>query len=206
MWDWVGGRTSELSAVGLLPAALQGLDIQAMLDGACDCDVATREEEPLRNPAALLGMMWYHAGGGKGDKAMVILPYKDRLELFSKYLQQLVMESLGKADDLDGRRVEQGLVVYGNKGSTDQHAYIQQLRWKKRFLRHLHRGAQNRGQAHGGRAWHHQRRFSPFLPWDTPSLHENQRESITLTVSEVSQERLGSSLPCASESSASMLR
>ena len=73
-------------------------------------------------------MMWYHAGGGKGDKAMVILPYKDRLELFSKYLQQLVMESLGKADDLNGRRVEQGLVVYGNKGSTDQHAYIQQLR------------------------------------------------------------------------------
>ena len=64
MWDWVGGRTSELSAVGLLPAALQGLDIQAMLDGARDCDVATREEEPLRNPAALLAMMWYHMRAG----------------------------------------------------------------------------------------------------------------------------------------------
>lgn len=59
---------------------------------------------------------------------MVVLPYNDRLELFSRYLQQLVMESLGKEKDLDGKTVQQGLTVYGNKGSTDQHAYIQQLR------------------------------------------------------------------------------
>jgi glucose-6-phosphate isomerase len=59
---------------------------------------------------------------------MVVLPYKDRLELFSKYLQQLVMESLGKEKDADGNVVNQGLAVLGNKGSTDQHAYIQQLR------------------------------------------------------------------------------
>jgi glucose-6-phosphate isomerase len=59
---------------------------------------------------------------------MVALPYKDRLLLFSRYLQQLVMESLGKEHDLQGRQVFQGLTVYGNKGSTDQHAYVQQLR------------------------------------------------------------------------------
>ena len=59
---------------------------------------------------------------------MVILPYKDRLELFSKYLQQLVMESLGKELDLNKRVVNQGITVFGNKGSTDQHSYIQQLR------------------------------------------------------------------------------
>jgi glucose-6-phosphate isomerase len=59
---------------------------------------------------------------------MVILPYKDRLVLFSKYLQQLVMESLGKDTDLAGNKVQQGIAVYGNKGSTDQHAYVQQLR------------------------------------------------------------------------------
>ena len=57
-----------------------------------------------------------------------MLPYKDRLLLFSRYLQQLVMESLGKEKDLAGRVVHQGLAVYGNKGSTDQHAYVQQLR------------------------------------------------------------------------------
>ena len=59
---------------------------------------------------------------------MVILPYKDRLELFSRYLQQLVMESLGKERDCNDKVVHQGIAVYGNKGSTDQHAYVQQLR------------------------------------------------------------------------------
>lgn len=59
---------------------------------------------------------------------MVVLPYKDRLELFSKYLQQLLMESLGKEMNTDGKVVNQGITVFGNKGSTDQHSYIQQLR------------------------------------------------------------------------------
>ena len=128
MWDWVGGRTSELSAVGLLPAALQGIDIQAILDGAADMDVVTRSTKTSENPAALLALMWYYATDGKGAKDMVILPYKDRLLLFSRYLQQLVMESLGKELDLKGNVVNQGIAVYGNKGSTDQHAYVQQLR------------------------------------------------------------------------------
>jgi len=58
---------------------------------------------------------------------MVIVPYSDRLVLLGKYLQQLVMESLGKELDLDDNVVHQGLTVYGNKGGTDAHAYIQQL-------------------------------------------------------------------------------
>jgi glucose-6-phosphate isomerase len=128
MWDWVGGRTSELCAVGLLPAALQGIDIQAMLDGAAAMDVVTRTPAIAQNPAALLALMWYFATDGRGAKDMVVLPYKDRLLLFSRYLQQLVMESLGKELDLQGHVVNQGIAVYGNKGSTDQHAYVQQLR------------------------------------------------------------------------------
>jgi glucose-6-phosphate isomerase len=128
MWDWVGGRTSETSAVGLLPAALQGIDVDALLAGAAACDEATRLRHPIRNPAALLALSWFRATLGQGDKAMVVLPYKDRLLLLSRYLQQLVMESLGKRLDLAGRRVDQGISVYGNKGSTDQHAYVQQLR------------------------------------------------------------------------------
>ncbi|MBS0663562.1 MAG: glucose-6-phosphate isomerase [Verrucomicrobia bacterium] len=128
MWDWVGGRTSELCAVGLLPAALQGLDIQGMLDGAAAMDAVTRQPVIAQNPAALLALMWHFATGGRGAKDMVVLPYKDRLLLFSRYLQQLVMESLGKEHDLQGRVVNQGIAVYGNKGSTDQHAYVQQLR------------------------------------------------------------------------------
>jgi glucose-6-phosphate isomerase len=128
MWDWVGGRTSELSAAGLLPAALQGLDIDGLLRGARDTDRVTRARELDQNPAALLAVAWHLLGDGRGSKDMVILPYKDRLSLLSRYLQQLVMESLGKERDLDGKLVHQGLAVYGNKGSTDQHAYVQQLR------------------------------------------------------------------------------
>lgn len=127
MWDFVGGRTSLWSPVGLLPAALQGLDVDALLDGARLCDEATRQRDVLKNPAALLSLMWHYAGNGRGDRAMVVLPYKDRLLLFSRYLQQLVMESLGKALDRAGNPVAQGIAVYGNKGSTDQHAFVQQL-------------------------------------------------------------------------------
>lgn len=128
MWDWVGGRTSQLSAVGLLPAALQGFDVDGLLEGARACDAATRMPDVGKNPAALLALAWYRETGGRGLKDMVVLPYKDRLLLLSRYLQQLVMESLGKEKDLEGNTVHQGIAVYGNKGSTDQHAFVQQLR------------------------------------------------------------------------------
>lgn len=128
IWDWVGGRTSLFSSVGLLPAALQGIDIMEMLKGAAAMDKFTRINNSLENPAALLALMWHFATDGRGTKDMVVLPYKDRLLLFSRYLQQLVMESLGKENDLENKLVNQGISVYGNKGSTDQHAYVQQLR------------------------------------------------------------------------------
>ena len=128
MWDWVGGRTSIFSQVGTLPAALQGLDIDAFLEGGRLMDIATKNTDIKNNPALLLASMWLVATEGKGKKDMVVLPYKDRLMLFSKYLQQLVMESLGKEKDLNGSVVHQGISVFGNKGSTDQHAYVQQLR------------------------------------------------------------------------------
>ena len=81
-----------------------------------------------KNPAALLSSAWYLTGDGSGKRDMVVLPYRDRLQVFSKYLQQLVMESLGKKFNRDGEVVNQGISVFGNKGSTDQHAYVQQLR------------------------------------------------------------------------------
>ncbi|MEN6528179.1 MAG: glucose-6-phosphate isomerase [Candidatus Polarisedimenticolia bacterium] len=128
MWDWVGGRTSQTSAVGLLPMAILGHDVDGLLEGARLMDEATRGERPEVNPALRLALAWHFAGGGVGRRDMVVLPYRDRLRLLSRYLQQLVMESLGKETDLDGELVHQGLSVYGNKGSTDQHAFVQQLR------------------------------------------------------------------------------
>ena len=90
-------------------------------------DGLTANPQLTHNPAYMLAAMWYIAGNGKGDRNMVIVPYSDRLILMSRYLQQLVMESLGKEKDLDGKTVHQGLNVFGNKGGTDAHAFIQQL-------------------------------------------------------------------------------
>ena len=126
--DWVGGRTSITSAVGLLPGLLAGVAMDEFLAGAAAMDHATRTPVLRGNPAALMAASWFAAGSGRGMRDMVVLPYRDRLEVFSRYLQQLVMESLGKRCDRDGVVVHQGIAVYGNKGSTDQHAYVQQLR------------------------------------------------------------------------------
>ncbi len=129
IWEWVGGRTSVTSAVGLLPAAVQGASIATFLEGAAAMDRLTRQaSDPHANPALMLAAAWHWLGSGRGDRHMVVLPYKDRLQLLPRYLQQLVMESVGKRLDRSGAPVHQGLTVYGNKGSTDQHAYLQQLR------------------------------------------------------------------------------
>jgi len=127
MAESIGGRTSETSIVGHLPAALAGIDFKQFLDGAAFMDEWTRKEDYCVNPAYMLAAMWFIAGKGKGDRNMVIVPYSDRLILLSRYFQQLVMESLGKEKDLDGKTVHQGLNVFGNKGGTDAHAFIQQL-------------------------------------------------------------------------------
>jgi glucose-6-phosphate isomerase len=194
MWDWVGGRTSELSAVGLLPAALQGIDIDSILAGANACDETTRQTDVKLNPAAQLALMWFYIGNGKGTKNMVILPYKDRLELFSKYIQQLVMESLGKEKDLDGKTVNQGIAVFGNKGSTDQHSYIQQLRegilnFFATFIEVLHdrsgKSIEVEPEVTSGDY------LEGFFLGTRQALYENRRESITLTIQQVSPYSVG---------------
>ncbi|MBE9167477.1 glucose-6-phosphate isomerase [Pleurocapsales cyanobacterium LEGE 06147] len=194
MQDWVGGRTSEMSSVGLLPAALQGIDIRAMLAGAKEMDAATRIRDFKNNPAALLAFCWYCAGNGKGTKDMVILPYKDSLLLFSRYLQQLVMESLGKEKDLDGNVVNQGIAVYGNKGSTDQHAYVQQLRegianFFATFIEVLEDRQGTSIELEPGITSGDY--LSGFLQGTRQALYENHRDSITITIPQVNPRTVG---------------
>lgn len=194
MWDWVGGRTSELSAVGLLPAAIQGIDIKGFIDGARRCDEITRLPNTLKNPSAIISLLWHYSGNGKGDKAMVVLPYKDRLELFSKYLQQLIMESIGKERDLNNEVVNQGLSVYGNKGATDQHSYVQQLRdgvnnFFALFIEVLSDRSGNHflveNQVSSGDY------LNGFYLGTREALYENGRESISLSISRVSPFTVG---------------
>lgn len=194
MWDWVGGRTSEMAAVGLLPAALQGLDIRGLLAGAAAMDAQTRSRVALENPAALLALAWYFLTDGKGAKDMVILPYKDRLLLFARYLQQLIMESLGKEKDLRGNVVNQGISVYGNKGSTDQHAYIQQLRegvpnFFATFIEVLRDRAGASVEVDPGVSAGDY--LEGFLLGTREALTEKGRASVTLTVDDVTPQSVG---------------
>jgi glucose-6-phosphate isomerase len=194
MFDWIGGRTSVMSAVGLLPAALLGIDTEDFLAGAAAMDLHTRQPNERQNAAMLLALMWYFAGDGQGKKDMVILPYKDRLALFSKYLQQLVMESLGKEKDLDGKIVHQGIAVYGNKGSTDQHAYVQQLRdgvanffvtfIEVRKDREGERFEVEEGITSGDY-------LEGFLRGTRAALYEKGRDSITISIPEVNPFQVG---------------
>ncbi|PYL31885.1 MAG: glucose-6-phosphate isomerase [Verrucomicrobia bacterium] len=194
MYDWVGGRTSVMSAVGLLPMALEGFDIDNFLAGAAAMDERTRAPDVALNAAMLLALMWYYAGNGKGDKDMVILPYKDRLALFAKYLQQLVMESLGKEKDFDGQTVHQGIAVYGNKGSTDQHAYVQQLRdgvlnFFLTFIEVRRDRPSKRFEVEDGVTSGDY--LQGFLRGTRSALYESGRESLTVSISEVSAFNLG---------------
>ena len=210
MWDWVGGRTSVMSAVGLLPMALQGFKIDQFLAGAAAMDAKTRAIGVDQNAAMLLALMWYYAGNGKGEKDMVVLFYKDRLMLFSRYLQQLVMESLGKEKDLDGNIVHQGIAVYGNKGSTDQHAYVQQLRdGVLNFFVTFIEVAKDRGPSSpprvfdrtGGTPAEQKFEVEPgvtsgdylqgFLRGTRSALYQSGRESITVRIREVDEFNIG---------------
>jgi glucose-6-phosphate isomerase len=142
----------------------------------------------------LLALMWFYAGNGRGEKDMVVLPYKDRLLLFSRYLQQLVMESLGKEHDLSGATVNQGIAVYGNKGSTDQHAYVQQLRdgvlnffvtfIEVRKDRQMPRFEVEPGLTSGDY-------LQGFLRGTRTALFEKGRESITISIPEVNAFTVG---------------
>ncbi len=191
--DWVGGRTSITSAVGLLPGLLAGVPMDDFLAGAAAMDNATRQPVLRSNPAALMAASWFVAGSGRGLRDMVVLPYRDRLEVFSRYLQQLVMESLGKRCDRDGVVVHQGMAVYGNKGSTDQHAYVQQLRdgidnFFVTFIEVLKDPAitstEEEGHSPGDM-------LDGFLQGTRSALTEGGRQNITITMERLGPRELG---------------
>ena len=181
MWDWVGGRTSITSAVGVLPMALQGIDITDFIGESALCDNITQNKSTKANSAAV-------------QKDMVVLPYKDRLQLFSKYLQQLIMESLGNERDLAGKIVNQGITVYGNKGTTDQHAYVQQLRdgVKNFFVTFIEVLSDREGRSlevdPGITSGNY---LNSFLQGTRNALFENGRESLTITIEKLDARTVG---------------
>jgi len=178
----------------VFPSALPRVDSAALRVGAAARDRRTREPEVARNPAALLAQAWYVLGEGRGSKHMVVLPYADALALLPRYLQQLVMESLGKRFDRRGLPVHQGLTVYGHKGCTDQHSYLQQVRDGRpdsfvTFVR-VHRSRHIRPAEPGADPTLDDHLFGN-LEGTRDALMERSRDSITISVGEVGPRSLG---------------
>ena len=121
----VGGRFSVLSPVGLLPAALVGIDVAALLAGARRA-VERAEANDLRsNPAALHAALHWAADFDLGARIDVLMPYTDRLREFAEWYRQLWAESLGKRVDREGRIVHAGPTPVAALGATDQHSQVQ---------------------------------------------------------------------------------
>ncbi len=121
----VGGRFSVLSPVGLLPAALVGIDIEALLAGAGRAIERAESNDLLTNPAALYAALHWAADTGLGARVNVLMPYTDRLKEFAEWYRQLWAESLGKRTDRAGGIVNTGATPVGAIGATDQHSQVQ---------------------------------------------------------------------------------
>lgn len=125
--DGVGGRFSELCPVGLLPAAVVGIDIKAMLAGAAYMDKICSKKDVYKNPALMSALLQYLAIG-KGKNISVMMPYADSLKYIADWYCQLWGESLGKAVDKNGNLVYAGQTPVKALGVTDQHSQIQLYR------------------------------------------------------------------------------
>jgi glucose-6-phosphate isomerase len=121
----VGGRFSVLSPVGLLPAALVGIDVEALLAGARLAVERSESDDLLQNPAALYAGLHWAADTGLGARVHVLMPYTDRLREFAEWYRQLWAESLGKRADRNGKPVHLGPTPVGAVGATDQHSQVQ---------------------------------------------------------------------------------
>ncbi|MFN2374911.1 MAG: glucose-6-phosphate isomerase [Candidatus Binatia bacterium] len=121
----VGGRFSVLTAVGLLPLAAAGIDIDLLLAGARHADTVCAVEDPRANPAALHAALLCLALQEKDWNIHVLMPYSDGLLRFAEWYGQLWAESLGKARATDGSIVETGQTPVRALGATDQHSQVQ---------------------------------------------------------------------------------
>jgi len=121
----VGGRFSVLSPVGLLPAALVGIDIEGLLAGAQQAVTRSDADDLLQNPAALYAGLHWAADTDLGARVHVLMPYTDRLRELAEWYRQLWAESLGKRVDRKGNTVHAGPTPVGAVGATDQHSQVQ---------------------------------------------------------------------------------
>jgi len=136
-WDWVGGRYSLWSAIGLPIALHIGMDkFEELLGGAYAMDEHFRSAPLEQNMPVLLGLLGIWYGNFFGAASNAVLPYDQYLHRFPAYLQQLEMESNGKRVDRDGNEVDYdtGMVMWGEPGTNGQHAFYQLIHQGTRLI------------------------------------------------------------------------
>ena len=123
--DDVGGRFSVFSAVGLMPFALVGLDVDQIINGIKDMDLALKNTDINQNIAAQSALIHYLMDTKLGKKMSVLMPYSSRLKFVPDWFVQLWAESLGKEFNNNGEKVNVGLTPIKAVGATDQHSQVQ---------------------------------------------------------------------------------
>ncbi len=128
-WDWVGGRYSLWSAIGLSIACTIGMDhFEELLSGAFDVDEHFQKEPLVQNIPVLMALLGFWYANFYATKSHAVLPYDQYLHRFAAYLQQADMESNGKSVDREGQRIVDyttGPILWGEPGTNGQHAFYQ---------------------------------------------------------------------------------
>lgn len=179
MWNWVGGRFSLWSAVGLSISLATGYDnFDKLLAGAHDMDEHFKNEEFQQNIPVVLALLsvWYNNFYGAESEA--IIPYTQYLHLFSTYLQQGIMESNGKSVDRNGNRVnyQTGTLIWGEPGTNSQHAFFQLIHQGTKliptdFIGYVH-------SLHANKE-HHEKLMANFFAQTEALLHGKTKEEVT---------------------------
>ena len=197
MWNWVGGRFSLWSAVGLSIALAVGYDhFEGLLDGAHQMDVHFKEEpfgENIPVMTALLSV-WYNNFFGAESEA--VIPYTQYLHRLPAYLQQAIMESNGKSVDRNGVPVayETGNIIWGEPGTNSQHAFFQLIHQGTKLIPADFIGFK---ESLHGKQEHHDKLMANFFAQTEALMHGKTKAEVVaeLSKTDLSQERMEALIP-----------
>ncbi|MEM9078089.1 MAG: glucose-6-phosphate isomerase [Bacteroidota bacterium] len=197
MWDWVGGRFSLWSAVGLSIALSIGFqNFEELLDGAQSMDTHFKEAPFSENIPVILGLLtvWYNNFFGAETEA--IIPYAQYLHRFSAYLQQGIMESNGKSKDRGGNSVsyETGTIIWGEPGTNSQHAFFQLIHQGTKLIPTDFIGFK---ESLHGNIEHHNKLMANFFAQTEALMNGKTEEEVRLELEQqgLTTERLEAILP-----------